>query len=100
MTVPGMGMLGDAGLWASTQSGQLERLFRGMDELRQDIGELVVKTEVMGQRLAGIEDRLRRMEDRTEATKQQSWQSWFIAIVGLIMAVVTVGMILKLLGAN
>lgn len=71
-----------------------ERVMRIMDELREDIAELVTKVELQNQRLAMLEKRMERLLDHPQ---EVGWQSWVMAIVGLIMAVVTVMSIIQLM---
>lgn len=75
---------------------QFDRLLRHMDEMREDVSELVAKTEVLGQRLGALEHRLDRIEQHLPPP-QLGWQSWVLAIVGLVLAVVTVMAIIQLM---
>lgn len=68
-------------------AGQFDRMMRQMDQLREDIAELMTKVEVNNQRLASIERRMDLLEGHAPPV---SWQAWAVAIIGLIMAVVTV----------
>ena len=62
----------------------VERMVRNMDELREDVAELMVKIESQNQRLATLEKHLDRFIDRPQPV---SWQTWFVAVIGLAMAV-------------
>lgn len=77
-------------------ASQFERLLRHMDEMREDVALLVTKTEVLGQRLGAMESRLDRIEQHLP-TQPLGWQSWVVAIVGLVMAVVLVMAISQLM---
>jgi hypothetical protein len=70
--------------WGLTAQ-QFDRVMRQMDSLREDVAALVTKVEVGNQRLASIERRLDALEGHAQPV---SWQTWAIAVVGLIMAVV------------
>lgn len=77
-------------------ASQFERLMRHMDEMREDVALLVTKTEVLGQRLGAMEHRLDRIEQHLPH-QPIGWQSWVVAIVGLVMAVVLVMAISQLM---
>jgi hypothetical protein len=77
-------------------AAQFERLVRHMDEMREDVALLVTKTEVLGQRMGALENRLDRIEQHLPQ-QPIGWQSWIVAIVGLVMAVVTVMAIIQLM---
>ena len=77
-------------------ASQFERLLRHMDEMREDVSTLVAKTEVLGQRMGALEHRLDRMEQHLPQ-QPVGWQSWVVAIVGLVMAVVLVMAIIQLM---
>ena len=71
-----------------------ERVMRIMDELREDIAELMTKVELQNQRLAMLEKHLDRFIEHPQAV---TWQTWIVAVVGLLMTVVliyTVGQLL------
>ena len=61
-----------------------ERVMRIMDELRADVAELMVKIESQNQRLAALEKHLDRFIERPQPV---AWQTWFVAGIGLVMAV-------------
>jgi len=81
------------GRWPSAEmtewgpAGQIERLIRNMDELREDVTELVTKVEVLTQRLAMFEKHMDRLAEHPQAVP---WQQWAIAIIGLLTAVALV----------
>lgn len=77
-------------------AAQFERLLRHMDEMREDVSELVAKTEVLGQRLGALEHRFDRIEQHLPQ-QPLGWQSWVLATIGLAMAVVTVMAIIQLM---
>ena len=81
--------------WA--QGSQFDRVMRNMDNMREDVAELVTKVEVNNQRLAQVEERLRRLEDYGRNAEPVSLQQWVVAVIGLIMAVVLVLAILQLM---
>ena len=62
----------------------IERMVRNMDELRADVAELMVKIESQNQRLATLEKHLDRFIERPQPV---AWQTWFVAGIGLVMAV-------------
>lgn len=80
-------------------SAQFERMLRHMDEMREDVADLVTKTEVLGQRMGGVERRLDLIEQRLPS-QQFGWQAWLLALVGLIMAVVMVMSLIQLLSGS
>ena len=72
----------------------VDRMVRNMDELRADVAELMVKVELQNQRLAMLEKHLDRIIERPQPV---AWQTWFVAGIGLVMAVAllyTVGQLL------
>jgi hypothetical protein len=75
---------------------QLERLLRHMDEMREDVAQLVTKTEVLAQRMGALERRLEQIEQHLPP-QPVGWQTWVLAIVGLLMAVVMVMSLVQLL---
>jgi hypothetical protein len=72
----------------------VERMVRHMDELRDDVAELVLKVELQNQRLLLMEKHLDRIIDHPQAV---AWQTWAVAIIGLLTAIAlvyTVGQLL------
>jgi hypothetical protein len=62
----------------------IERMVRHMDELREDVAELVTKVELQNQRLAMLE---KHLDHIIEHPQQVTWQTWAVAIIGLMMAI-------------
>lgn len=72
----------------------VDRMVRNMDELRGDVAELMTKVEVLTQRLAMMEKHIDRIIDHPTPV---TWQTWAVAIIGLLTAVAliyTVGQLL------
>lgn len=67
---------------------QIQRLMAVTDEMNRNMTKLVTDIEVLKLQVSDLQKRFTELEDRTALTPPVSWQSWAVAVVGLIMAVV------------
>jgi len=93
-TSPAPGVLAAAYEMSDWGPAGIDRMVRHMDELREDVAELVLKVELQNQRLAMLEKHIDRIIEHPQSV---AWQTWAVAVIGLVMAIAllyTVGQLL------